>query len=726
MADRNKKLEDARETIRQTPQFEDDDDDEDVKLASAAAALAMVAASQIQTPDDVVRRGIHIACNSDSSQAQIVDKWKREHHWEDQQQQQQQHPQATTATTRTTITNSLWSSVVRARVDQYTPSTSSSSGSLPASPPRQQHQGDEQQQEQEPQLPAEQQQNEDNDNDQDIQKAIRMALAVASNPNLGPQEIRRVAVEVAANDHDDHAPLLPSSRPKKNGNNNSMSPERKITLSTSIDMDMDIMDNDSTKTTNTSEGMMIATPQAPPLTPPSLLLLTKKHVIWRSCTSWWWTFFQNNKKGMTILGGLLIINMALLDCYISLNNFGRTWVIVNVTCLFLLTTTTTTTTTTSTTKRDAQMIRIDRQTTETAATTTPVVGIVSENRSTISKIDVNDKLQAKDASIVTTTTSFDDNDNDIDDDDIDDDNVELKTLRVWHPEATEQECRRFLKARGGDVDGASTQLGSYLSWRASLLRGLEGVDDRIDDDDDNDNDDNTAWQRACDSAIQTTTDPTNSSSTATNTSSISSSIPNKLPCLVHFYKDHHTTGGDNQKNKEQKQQQQGVSNNNNNNDDVTHMISSNGTRIIHVLPAQLDPRKATPATYALAVAIYLDLTLDRRSMEKITVVLDVRAGSGWANPSPISLLPFIKIVASLLNQHFPERLSRLVLFPLPFAATFLFNTAKKQFLDDDTAGKICVCGGAGNANSPVPDQVGLYFKEDVIHIMETRRLSLFG
>jgi hypothetical protein len=57
------------------------------------------------------------------------------------------------------------------------------------------------------------------------------------------------------------------------------------------------------------------------------------------------------------------------------------------------------------------------------------------------------------------------------------------------------------------------------------------------------------------------------------------------------------------------------------------------------------------ATYALlAVAINLDVTLDRSSiMEKITVVLCVRPGTytGWATPSPLSLLPFIKIVASL-------------------------------------------------------------------------------
>jgi hypothetical protein len=48
--------------------------------------------------------------------------------------------------------------------------------------------------------------------------------------------------------------------------------------------------------------------------------------------------------------------------------------------------------------------------------------------------------------------------------------------------------------------------------------------------------------------------------------------------------------------------------------------------------------------------------VDRSSMVKITVVLCVGAGTGWANPSrPLSLFPFIKIVASLLKTvNFPS------------------------------------------------------------------------
>lgn len=684
MTDRNNSLEEARET-RWAPKSEpkqimdgvlvdDDDDDDDVKRASAVA-LAVVAA---QTPDDV-RRGL--AC-SDSLQAKIVDKWKREHQWEQQQQQATSTP---TASASATSGASLWSSVVRVRVDDY----ASASCSLPASPPRNQGDGTLanerlvtpsaspspmlEAQMATTSLPPQQllAEQEDEDN-KDVKRAIRMALAVASNPNLDPQEIRRVANETVPI----HGTTTGESSSHSNHNLNMILPPRKR-MAPTIDMDND--DDDSSATSTTASFM-----------------IHNQHL---GGESWWWTFLnksKNNTRATSVVGsGVVVINMAfLLDSYMT-PSFWRTWAIVNVTfffsCLILGRTMMTTKEKNETTTKRAAQVQRDHRVTITP-TPTPALGD-----------DRFQEKQPKDASIVTTatataTTSSDDSDSKYDRDD-DDDDVVLKTLGAWQPDATEQECRRFLKAREGDLDGASTQLASYLSWKASL----SGIDDRSITHDNNDDDDDS-WQRACYSAIKTT-DPT---STATI-----SSIP-KLPCLVHFYKsstkdDNHNTGGDQNK-------EQGFHN------DV--MISSNGTRIIHVLPAQMDAQLATPATYALAVAIYLDLTLDPSSMEKITVVLDVRAGAGWANPTPMSLVPFIKIVASLLNDHFPERLSRLVLFPLPFAATFIFNMVK-QFLDQDTASKIEVCPGPGNHNSPVPDQVGLFFNDYVMQTMEDRRLSLF-
>lgn len=76
-------------------------------------------------------------------------------------------------------------------------------------------------------------------------------------------------------------------------------------------------------------------------------------------------------------------------------------------------------------------------------------------------------------------------------------------------------------------------------------------------------------------------------------------------------------------------------------------------------------------TYGLCIAFYLDKQLSRTSMETITVCIDVRAGHGWPNPPARSIVPFIKTMISMLDAKFPGRLSKSILYPLPFAATAL-------------------------------------------------------
>ncbi|CAJ1945045.1 unnamed protein product [Cylindrotheca closterium] len=122
--------------------------------------------------------------------------------------------------------------------------------------------------------------------------------------------------------------------------------------------------------------------------------------------------------------------------------------------------------------------------------------------------------------------------------------------------------------------------------------------------------------------------------------------------------------------------------------------------------------------------MYLDRKLDRSCTEKVTVVIDIRAGQGWSNPSSVSIVPFIKLVVGLLNTYFPERLSRCILYPLPFTATLLFNKAK-DYLDPDTAAKIQVCSGAGSVQSPVPEKVCEFIGPKAIECMEDRRRGLF-
>lgn len=156
-----------------------------------------------------------------------------------------------------------------------------------------------------------------------------------------------------------------------------------------------------------------------------------------------------------------------------------------------------------------------------------------------------------------------------------------------------------------------------------------------------------------------------------------------------------------------------------------NLNDTNGSRILQLQPAQLDSKKASYEVYVTAISIYLDKKLSRRSLEKITVCVDVRAGHGWPNPPAGSIVPFIKMIISTLERNFPERLSRSVLFPLPMAATSLWKLIK-LFLDPNTASKVVIIRGGANKDSIlVMKRFEKYITTDTLQIMEKNRSSSF-
>jgi hypothetical protein len=149
---------------------------------------------------------------------------------------------------------------------------------------------------------------------------------------------------------------------------------------------------------------------------------------------------------------------------------------------------------------------------------------------------------------------------------------------------------------------------------------------------------------------------------------------------------------------------------------------NDGTRILHILPFRLDLSIATAPTYSLAAALYLDRRLSRLTTERITLFCDVRGGRGWANPTPWSTLPFIQSTASLLGSHYPERLERLVLFPMPTSAIWVWSAAKKC-LDPNTSSKVVVVS-PGEGSAP-PEDLLEYVDEENLIVLEKRRQSFF-
>jgi hypothetical protein len=153
--------------------------------------------------------------------------------------------------------------------------------------------------------------------------------------------------------------------------------------------------------------------------------------------------------------------------------------------------------------------------------------------------------------------------------------------------------------------------------------------------------------------------------------------------------------------------------------------AKDSTRICHVMPGLLNYHDGlSPHEQANRVALFLDQCLSRDTMEKITVIIDTRAGLGWSNPSPLQILPFIKIVGDLLNKLFPERLQTCVVLPVPQTCVFLYNIIK-PFIDPNTVRKIVLIGGPTHAHASLKDEILQYIDPAALQYMENKRCSLF-
>eukprot|EP00591_Stephanopyxis_turris_P002718 CAMPEP_0195522894 /NCGR_PEP_ID=MMETSP0794_2-20130614/21504_1 /TAXON_ID=515487 /ORGANISM="Stephanopyxis turris, Strain CCMP 815" /LENGTH=324 /DNA_ID=CAMNT_0040652759 /DNA_START=142 /DNA_END=1116 /DNA_ORIENTATION=- len=146
-----------------------------------------------------------------------------------------------------------------------------------------------------------------------------------------------------------------------------------------------------------------------------------------------------------------------------------------------------------------------------------------------------------------------------------------------------------------------------------------------------------------------------------------------------------------------------------------------GTRIAHVFPSMINANLASPLQYAIHVATNLDQQLARNSMEKVTGFIDVRGGMGWANPTPLKLVPYMKAFSHLLNNQFPERLAKCVVYPIPPSAMKIW-TVMKMFMEPQTLKKMVLVV----ANSePSSEELMRHFDEATIDMLEQRRLSLY-
>lgn len=261
-----------------------------------------------------------------------------------------------------------------------------------------------------------------------------------------------------------------------------------------------------------------------------------------------------------------------------------------------------------------------------------------------------------------------------------DNTKELREIHQSLPDSTHAERQRFLTDRNGDTQAAIDKLRNFLSWRK------RHCDDNLSHLD--------SWTYATQLAIQT-------SGKGGNEKACNDTDTLKLPCTL-FLQEH----------------TQSASNPNS----VDKTIMSK--KYLQLLPARINTKLADTSIYALALAIYLDHALDRTSTEKVTLVIDVRSGHGWANIKAVHLLPFIQSTARLLCDLYPLRLEQCIVFPVPTVANVLWK-AVKPFMGKDTRHKVCLVSGPAGRNEKVPKKLSEHLDEGLIAKFEERRTNCF-
>lgn len=143
-----------------------------------------------------------------------------------------------------------------------------------------------------------------------------------------------------------------------------------------------------------------------------------------------------------------------------------------------------------------------------------------------------------------------------------------------------------------------------------------------------------------------------------------------------------------------------------------------GGLVVFSNAAMHDPKLGSYEEYNLAVAQLFDEHLSRDSPERVTIIADCRGGVGWPNP-PASISHALSL-AKMLRDNFPERLNRLVVYPVPWLAMALFG-ALRSGLGTRTAAKARLLAGRAGNHCPTPGGLLEFIDEEAVEECERLR-----
>jgi CRAL/TRIO domain len=161
----------------------------------------------------------------------------------------------------------------------------------------------------------------------------------------------------------------------------------------------------------------------------------------------------------------------------------------------------------------------------------------------------------------------------------------------------------------------------------------------------------------------------------------------------------------------------------------SYLKDKTGHRILHLLPAQvsLDNGATEIESYVLALSFYLERKLRRDSDEQLTLLIDARSGRGWPNLPALQMITFVRRLSTVLSLHFPCRLHKCIIYPMPRAALVIWKFFQVFLSPSLRQQMVLIAGSATEIESPLPQaQLEEYVPREGIELMEETRRESFS
>ena len=108
------------------------------------------------------------------------------------------------------------------------------------------------------------------------------------------------------------------------------------------------------------------------------------------------------------------------------------------------------------------------------------------------------------------------------------------------------------------------------------------------------------------------------------------------------------------------------------------------------------------------------------------LMVDARKGKGWPNHSVLMVAGFLKMLTKTLHKMHPDRLEKLIIYPVPFAGVYAFKVMKK-WLPKEVSDHIILVNGSDAVDAPVPKkELSKYVSEEMRDRMEIVRRANFN